>query len=291
MLRIIFLFAMIALYAQSIDARIRYVDKNGGNDQFGHQKYTTIQAAVGAAVDGDTVRILPGIYTEYVNIGKNILVQGGGIKNTTIAYNQADHPAVSMTNGKLMWVTVTAYQSDGVWMSNATASNCLFLNCNGNGMTSVGNNVSCYNCLSIGNKYAGFYVSNNTSPALAINCIAYKNGGDGFGGTAACCWTYYMSCRNCCSFNNSTNYNSCNQTNCLSTDPGLSTDGDYRISPSSVCKDAGDPTILDLDGTSSDIGYYGGPDAPILPYITLPANFKLNPDTTIQFDVTGKVGY
>ena len=32
----------------------------------------------------------------------------------------------------------------------------------------------------------------------------------------------------------------------------------------------GDPKILDLDGTRSDMGYYGGPDAPLLPYFTIP---------------------
>ncbi len=290
---------VIGLLVQASDARIRYIDKNGGNDQFGHSKYTTVQAAIDAAVDGDTVRILPGIYTEAVNIGKNILVQGGGIQNTTIAYNNNDQPAVNMTNGKLMWVQVTSYQTDGCTMSNATVSNCLFSMCGGNGVSIAGanvTNVNWYNCLAIGNVGNGFYSGYNVNGdnsiivATAINCIASKNnmGVYAENGTIAC--------RNCDSYSNkngnySAYYGVVSQTNCLETDPGLSTDGDFRIGPSSVCKDAGDPTILDLDGTRSDIGYYGGPDAPILPYLTLPAIFKLNSDTTIQFNITGKVAY
>lgn len=43
----------------------------------------------------------------------------------------------------------------------------------------------------------------------------------------------------------------------ISSDPGL-IDG-FRISDGSSCKDAGDPAILDIDGTRSDIGATGGP--------------------------------
>jgi len=86
------LMLLLSLYCE---ARVRYVDKNGGTG-----RYTTIQAAIDAAIEGDTVRILPGIYNESINIGKNIVVQGGGIINTIIYSEKPDVAAVNMTSEK-----------------------------------------------------------------------------------------------------------------------------------------------------------------------------------------------
>lgn len=36
---------------------------------------------------------------------------------------------------------------------------------------------------------------------------------------------------------------------------------DLRLGSESPCVDAGDPTLLDPDGSGSDIGAFGGPDA------------------------------
>lgn len=51
-------------------------------------------------------------------------------------------------------------------------------------------------------------------------------------------------------------------------DPGfVSTDGcdaDLRLTGGSAFKDAGDPSVLDPDGSRSDIGAFGGPDAPVV---------------------------
>lgn len=45
-----------------------------------------------------------------------------------------------------------------------------------------------------------------------------------------------------------------------SVDPGYL--DDFVLGPDSALRDAGDPAILDVDGSRSDIGYRGGPDAP-----------------------------
>ncbi len=45
------------------------------------------------------------------------------------------------------------------------------------------------------------------------------------------------------------------------TQDGDETNDDHHLELSSPCLDAGDPSIVDLDGTTSDIGVYGGPDA------------------------------
>jgi outer membrane protein OmpA-like peptidoglycan-associated protein len=42
---------------------------------------------------------------------------------------------------------------------------------------------------------------------------------------------------------------------------GDETNDDHHLQLSSPCLDAGDPSIVDLDGTRSDIGVYGGPEA------------------------------
>jgi len=55
----------------------------------------------------------------------------------------------------------------------------------------------------------------------------------------------------------------------ISEDPGFfeyTNDGTYTndvfyLTVDSLCRDAGDPTILDLDGSASDMGSYGGPGA------------------------------
>jgi serine protease len=61
--------------------------------------YSTIQAAINAAVNGDTVRVAPGIYVENINfLGKAITVASeGGANVTTIDGNQTG-PVVRFTS-------------------------------------------------------------------------------------------------------------------------------------------------------------------------------------------------
>jgi len=47
----------------------------------------------------------------------------------------------------------------------------------------------------------------------------------------------------------------------LSVDPMFLGDGDYRLGPESPARQAGDSLIYDRDGSRSDIGLYGGPQA------------------------------
>ncbi|TAL68548.1 MAG: hypothetical protein EPN82_09725 [Bacteroidetes bacterium] len=279
---IIYLFIVLSI--QITQARIRYVDKNGGTDQFGHQKYQTIHAGIDAAIEGDTVRILPSIYNESITIGKNIVVQGGGL--STILTND-NGTVVSITSGKLMWVLVSGSTGNGIDASNCIISDCIISKCPLVGISINGPNCKIFNSISIGNSFDGFSGNANTS---LINCIAVSNRRYGF-----VAWSNTMNCKNCDSYGqlyDTWNYwGNITKIDCLAEDPGFSSDGQYRISLQSKCKDSGDPTIFDLDGTRSDMGYYGGPDAPLLPYVTTPQNFILNPDGSMQFNLTGKVGY
>jgi hypothetical protein len=49
-------------------------------------------------------------------------------------------------------------------------------------------------------------------------------------------------------------------TGCISVDPGFVNPGDdFHLGNSSSCRNAGDPAILDVDSSRSDMGAYGGP--------------------------------
>ena len=271
------LMLLLSLYCE---ARVRYVDKNGGAG-----RYTTIQAAIDAAIDGDTVRILPGIYNESINIGKNIVVQGGGILCTTIFSDASDVPAVDLSAGKLMLTKIISMKSNGVNIKNSIISNCLINNCSGHGIAATGQNAKSINCISMNNTGDGYY--DKSYYMSCINCIAIYNKGCGYGGY----FSNNLDCYYCCGFGNNDRNFVDMRTNIGNTEENPGLDNEFRISKSSKCFDAGDPNILDLDGTRSDMGYYGGPDAPLLPCITFPQHYILNDDGTIQFDMQGKVGY
>ena len=71
---------MLGVGAASSLASDIYVDWSGGGD------YTTIQAAVGAAVGGDVIHVAAGTYTEQVHITTTgISIDGAGVGSTVIA--------------------------------------------------------------------------------------------------------------------------------------------------------------------------------------------------------------
>ena len=254
------------------------------------QKFESIQAAIVAASKGDTVRILPGIYNEQITIDKDIVVQGGGVTNTYISVlDISEGAAIYLHSGKLMWIAVTSSAS-GIEMKNSTLANCLIHNCAIHGVYTYGKDAVVNNCISINNGDDGFHSPHGGNYSIiVVNSIAAWNKDYGF------YWRDYYggngTYRNCTSFGNRSNYMNGSMSDCLTADPSLSSDGLYRISETSPCKDTGDPTLLDHDKSRSDMGIYGGPDAPLMPYVSLPANIKLNDDGTIQFDLDGKIGY
>jgi parallel beta-helix repeat protein len=64
------------------------------------QHYTTIQAAVNAASEGDTVQVGAGTYAEHILIsGKAIKLAGAGAGQTTIDATQAGRPVTISTTG------------------------------------------------------------------------------------------------------------------------------------------------------------------------------------------------
>jgi hypothetical protein len=65
-------------------------------------------------------------------------------------------------------------------------------------------------------------------------------------------------------------------------DPMLSSDSSFYLQAGSPCIDAGDPTILDVDGSRSDIGMYGGPRGMTYTY---PQEAPKPPDTLTGQDL------
>ncbi len=280
-------FALLLIGASTVSTQqrrtMRWVDQNGGLDPNGYQKSTTIQEAIEGATDGDTVRILPGRYPENIRCGKAIVIQGGGIFNTFITSDLSSTPAVVMTKGKIMWVSISSSTSSGLDIQNATAVNCSFQTSKEHGVYCKGQNAVVTNCISINNGVEGYFCASGGTLTV-INSISYKNNDGGYyesnGGN--------MTAKYCLSFGNK-NYeisSGVTNINSKSEDPSFSPDGSFRTSKSNN----GDNALSDRDGKISTIGYYGGPDAPLIPYVELPS-IKLNTDGTIQFDMVGKVGY
>jgi hypothetical protein len=94
------------------------------------------------------------------------------------------------------------------------------------------------------------------------------------------------------SWNNSINYDGINaDTTNLSVDPMVvnddSTQGelDFHLQMYSPLIDAGDPTILDKDGTRSDIGLYGGPYGESYVYVDLPPRSPVNLTAAVDSNI------
>ncbi|MBN1540058.1 MAG: right-handed parallel beta-helix repeat-containing protein [Candidatus Thermoplasmatota archaeon] len=70
----------VAVGGSNADGQTRASTLYVGNDQ----TYKTINAAVSAAIDGDTIRIFAGIYHETLSISKSLTFQGNGSASTII---------------------------------------------------------------------------------------------------------------------------------------------------------------------------------------------------------------
>jgi len=71
--------------------------------------------------------------------------------------------------------------------------------------------------------------------------------------------------------------------------PMFDKDNDYRLQAYSPLIDAGDPNILDVDGSRSDIGCYGGPGGSSYEYLDLPPLVPI--DLSAEVDLEDSVIY
>jgi hypothetical protein len=261
------LFFAITLFPAALLGRTIIVDVNGSG------QFTSIVAAMSAAVNGDTVKVLPGDYTDAFTISKNIVLMGSGYETTRIASN--GNPAVTMTAGKMMWFAVTSNQGDGIWFSGGQITNCVIRGCTQTGIrlkTNASGIIS--NCVILEN--VGFGVTGESGNSVAVyNCISRNNTDRGYNNLTV-------------NYSNGSGWYAGGIAN-IDSDPKFTSSIDFRISSTSPCWDTGKADVLDPDGSRSDMGYFGGPDCPIYPVVV---NVRVTATTGgVQIQATGRANY
>jgi len=238
-------------------ANIIIVDINGGG------QYTSINAAIGVANSKDTVKVWPGTYNEQVTLDKDITLMGSGYENTIIRGNFS--PAVTISSGKLLWFRITSLTGIGVLVSGGTISNCVVMGCAGVGIQSDAGSGIVSNCVIWKNGSYGVYASPN-GYLTVYNCISRNNINTGFYGYGD--WRCYNRIQ--ISYSNGSLSCTAGNQDCIDNDPMFKDplNYDFHISEGSPCWNKGNPSLNDPDGSTSDMGYFGGPDCPIYPVVT-----------------------
>ena len=250
MKKITIIFIVCILLNTASFATIRIVDINGGG------QYTTIQAGINAASNNDTVLVWPGTYQEQIALSKNITLMGSGYENTIITGNF--NPTVIISQGKLQWFLISSLMGDGISISGGIVTNCVVKSCAHFGIACSSGSGIINNCVIANNAHWGVW----TNRTLNItNCISYYNTGGGY---------YYYNCTLYLLYSNGScgnYYGSLVKQGNINIDPAFPSTDDYHVTQGTPCWDTGHPSLKDPDGTRSDMGYFGGPDAPIYPVV------------------------
>ncbi len=275
---VVWLFTAVA----TLSARIIKVDINGSG------QFTSISAALTNAVAGDTIKVLPGNYTEQITVSKNVVVMGSGYETTII--NSNSDPTVNMSTGKLQWFMISSSGGSGVYLTGGLVTNCVIIGCSGCGIYShtSASSASAKDCIVMNNVYQGVCAVNGATLNVT-NCISINNGSYGYSGYN---WTSFGSGTLNLSYSDGSQYNTSGKQGCIDLDPkfeSLSTP-DFHISEGSPCWNTGSPALPDPDGSVGDMGYFGGPDCPVYPVVT---SIKIIPqvDGSIQIQATGVANY
>jgi hypothetical protein len=225
--------------------------------------YETIQGAINASKDGDTVRVRAGIYYEGLRLmGKEIWLESEeGPKVTTIDSRGWNNSIMVMDNegpntvvrgfrhfggysGMNFWDDVNinvyncvfdSYESIGANLnfSNSKIYNCIFINCN-TGFRAWLSWGSIYNCIF-------------TQCSIGMRNYAETESELEYG------WNLFWI--------NENDYYNYEPSQTDKFDNPLFIEGTYILDSNSPAIDAGKPDIIDPDGSISDIGIYGGPYA------------------------------
>jgi hypothetical protein len=266
-MKLILGFLATLLLPAALLGRTIIVDVNGSG------QFTSIVAAMSAAVNGDTVKVLPGDYPDPFTISKNIVLMGSGYETTRIVSN--GNPAITMTAGKIMWFAVTSNQGEGIWFSGGQITNCVIRGCTRPGIrlkTNASGIIS--NCVILENGGYGVTGENGNSVAV-YNCISRNNTDVGYYNL-----TVNYSCGSGWYAGGAAN---------IDSDPKFTSSTDFRISSTSPCWNTGKPDVLDPDGSRSDMGYFGGPDCPIYPVVV---SMRVIATTGgVQIQATGRANY
>lgn len=265
------IFSIMFVGVVSLNAATLCVNPGGSSGCF-----ALPSAAVAAAAANDVIVIHPGTYQESgtINITKALKISGDNPMNTTVT-NSVPQSVFTVIAGsgalvEISGLKITGGGSGGILVSTGGSitlhhNNIVFNSGSGisTGRTTDGSftafgSIVAYNNVVFSNNGNGIACCTTVSQALsAYNNIVAKNGGTGISGASA---SYNSSFSN--GANGTSNYNliSGNIGN-LTLDCLFVGTTDYRLQPTSQCKDAGNPGIIDVDGTRSDMGSFGGPTA------------------------------
>jgi hypothetical protein len=175
--------------------------KPGGGDGC----YASIQAAVDAANDGDTIRVAQGVYLETVAVSKSVTLEGGWSPGfTTRNWDVYITTIDAQRAGPVIWVNCPVSPTiEGFMITGGDATSTglgwggginVYPPFPGGGVTSIRhnvitNNVGCSSCSAIGGQGGGIHVY-NSSIAVEQNTIisnAARTGGDGGGQGGGVC--------------------------------------------------------------------------------------------------------
>ena len=97
---------------------IFYVDDDGSTG------FTSIQDAIDASSDGDTIIVRPGIYTEHVSIDKSIRLIGRGTRRTIIdgngdPNNHSSAVTITADGVKIRGFTIRNAMNSGIYIDSA----------------------------------------------------------------------------------------------------------------------------------------------------------------------------
>tara|TARA_B100002052_G_scaffold274416_1_gene277501 strand:+ start:782 stop:1711 length:930 start_codon:yes stop_codon:yes gene_type:complete len=267
-------------------------------DQSGNGDYLTINEALNSDM-GDTIIINPGFYIETLNIQSNKTLIGLDTESCIVNYSITPIYIYGQSNITVKNLRIQTSANIALRIDNYCSNiefygcdfeksteihgggtkfyNCIFTFNTGNTGVWIGGGGTndFYNCIIDGNYYGIRAVSGVT---ILYNCIFINNTYGAYSNAQGNMASYY-----CLFYNNSQNDYGGQMVggvgDVTGSDPLFEDGGQYILSTSSPCIDAGlpSPSNNDLDGTRNDIGLHGGPNAPLGlgPVIT---NISINPN-------------
>ncbi len=262
----------LVMAATGARAEVRWVDGTyTGMFEDGNpgSPYKKIQSAIGAAVPEDTVKVMPGVYEEFVLINKVLTLSGTSPDTTVIRGRVTINANLSVTIEKL---TVNGSTGDGIFLTECTSAvDVIIKNVISTSNLSSGLTQADYctarllvvNCTFANNQSQGAQANVNSN---FYNCLFTNNAGYGIRGYS---FTVGSSKPNTYYCNTSGNFSGdtyLTTSSYLTTVDPLHIDaltGDYRLHSDSKCRNTGWPGefYLNPDGSRNDKGAFGGPGA------------------------------